>query len=141
MRAFLIADSIRRLAFELLGREFPKVSGLNSEYSRFLETRPGDPRINPLRGRSGSVIAAPGVAVALFTGLGSAPSTAWRGDVLMVAAALGMALHPQRRRRRRPDGATNQNVRLMRPNQVTNLSGAHSTYCRSNSRSLERNSP
>jgi hypothetical protein len=54
MRAFLIADSIRRLAFELFGREFPKVSGLNSEYSRFLEIRPGDPR------RSGSVIAYPG---------------------------------------------------------------------------------
>jgi drug/metabolite transporter (DMT)-like permease len=78
------------------------------------------------------VIATLGAAVALFTGLGSAPSRAWRGDVLMVAAALCMALHPQRRRRRRPDGVTNQNVRLMRLNQVTNLSGAHSTHCRSN---------
>jgi drug/metabolite transporter (DMT)-like permease len=78
------------------------------------------------------VIATLGVAIALFTGLGSAPSRAWRGDVLMVAAALCMALHPQRRRRRRPDGVTYQNVRLMHLNQVTNLSGAHSTYCRSN---------
>jgi drug/metabolite transporter (DMT)-like permease len=56
---------------------------------------------------AGVVVATIGVAVALFTGLDSAPSNAWRGDVLMVAAALCMALHPQRRRRRRPDGVTN----------------------------------
>jgi integrase len=37
------------------------------------------------------VIATLGVAVALFTGLGSARSRAWRGDVLMVAAALNCA--------------------------------------------------
>jgi hypothetical protein len=51
-----------------LGREFPKVSGRIQENWRFLKTRPGDPRINPLHGRSGSVIATMGVAVALFTG-------------------------------------------------------------------------
>ena len=78
------------------------------------------------------MIATLGMAVALFTGPGSAPSRAWRGDVLMVAAALCMALNPQRRGRRRPDGVANQNVRLMRLNQVANLSGAHSTHCRSN---------
>jgi hypothetical protein len=32
----------------------------------------------------------------------------------MVVAALCMALHPQRRRRRRPDEVTNQNVRSNR---------------------------
>ncbi|CAN7337869.1 DMT family transporter [Bradyrhizobium sp. LjRoot220] len=42
---------------------------------------------------AGVVIATVGVAVALFTGLGSAPSTAWRGDLLMVAAALCMAFY------------------------------------------------
>jgi drug/metabolite transporter (DMT)-like permease len=42
---------------------------------------------------AGVVIATVGVAVALFTGLGSAPSGAWRGDVLMVAAALCMAFY------------------------------------------------
>jgi hypothetical protein len=78
------------------------------------------------------VIATPGVAVALFTGLGSAPRERGAMNVLMVAAALCMALHPQRRRRRRPNGVTNQNVRLMRLKQVTNLSGTHATYCRSN---------
>lgn len=42
---------------------------------------------------AGVVIATTGVAVALFTGLGSAPSTAWRGDGLMVAASLCMAFY------------------------------------------------
>ena len=42
---------------------------------------------------AGVVIATVGVAIALFTGLGSAPSTAWRGDLLMVAAALCMAFY------------------------------------------------
>lgn len=42
---------------------------------------------------TGVLIATAGVVVALFTGLGSAPSTAWRGDVLMVAAALCMAYY------------------------------------------------
>ena len=42
---------------------------------------------------AGVVIATTGVAVALFAGLGSAPSSAWRGDVLMVAAALCMAFY------------------------------------------------
>jgi drug/metabolite transporter (DMT)-like permease len=40
---------------------------------------------------AGVVVATIGVAVALFTGLGFAASNAWRGDVLMVAAALCMA--------------------------------------------------
>jgi drug/metabolite transporter (DMT)-like permease len=42
---------------------------------------------------AGVTIATAGVAVALFTGLGSAPSGAWRGDGLMVAAALCMAFY------------------------------------------------
>ena len=42
---------------------------------------------------SGVAIATLGVAVALFTGLGAAPSGAWRGDLLMVAAALCMAFY------------------------------------------------
>jgi drug/metabolite transporter (DMT)-like permease len=42
---------------------------------------------------AGVVIASVGVAVALFTGLGSAPANAWRGDALMVAAALCMAFY------------------------------------------------
>jgi hypothetical protein len=37
-----------------LGRTFPKVSSGIRENSRFLETRPGDRRMNPLRGRCGS---------------------------------------------------------------------------------------
>jgi hypothetical protein len=60
------------------------------------------------------VIAMVGVAVALFTGLASA--TLRRGrDVLMLVAALCMALHPQRLRRRGPEGVTNQNVRPADP--------------------------
>jgi drug/metabolite transporter (DMT)-like permease len=42
---------------------------------------------------AGVGIATLGVAVALFTGLGSAPANAWRGDLLMVAAALCMAFY------------------------------------------------
>jgi hypothetical protein len=52
-----IVSGDRRSNF--LGREFPKVSSQIQENSRFLEIRPGDPRINPLHGRSGSVIATP----------------------------------------------------------------------------------
>ena len=42
---------------------------------------------------AGVMIATVGVVVALFTGLGSAPPGAWRGDVFMVAAALCMAFY------------------------------------------------
>lgn len=41
----------------------------------------------------GVVVATLGVAVALLTDLSSAPSGAWRGDLLMMAAALCMALY------------------------------------------------
>lgn len=41
----------------------------------------------------GVVIAMAGVALALLTGLANAPAGAWRGDLLMVAAALCMALY------------------------------------------------
>jgi len=41
----------------------------------------------------GVLIAMGGVALALLSGLSSAPAGAWRGDVLMVAAALCMALY------------------------------------------------
>jgi drug/metabolite transporter (DMT)-like permease len=41
----------------------------------------------------GVVIAMLGVALALLSGLTSAPAGAWRGDLLMVAAALCMALY------------------------------------------------
>jgi drug/metabolite transporter (DMT)-like permease len=41
----------------------------------------------------GVVIATLGVALALLSGLASAPPGAWRGDLLMVAAALCMALY------------------------------------------------
>jgi drug/metabolite transporter (DMT)-like permease len=41
----------------------------------------------------GVVIATSGVAVALLSDLTSAPSGAWRGDLLMIAAALCMALY------------------------------------------------
>jgi len=41
----------------------------------------------------GALIAMGGVALALLSGLSSAPAGAWRGDVLMVAAALCMALY------------------------------------------------
>jgi hypothetical protein len=54
MPAFLIAKSLWRPMFELLGRKFPKVSSRIQENSRFLETRLGDQRIKPLRARRGS---------------------------------------------------------------------------------------
>src|SRR5437762_7653978 len=41
----------------------------------------------------GVVIATLGVALALLSGLASAPPGAWRGDLLMIAAALCMALY------------------------------------------------
>jgi drug/metabolite transporter (DMT)-like permease len=45
------------------------------------------------RKTTGVVIAMGGVAIALVTGLAYAPAGAWRGDLLMVAAALCMALY------------------------------------------------
>jgi drug/metabolite transporter (DMT)-like permease len=51
--------------------------------------------VEPLSGRKtlGVLVAMSGVAVALFTGLSAAPPGAWRGDLLMVGAALCMALY------------------------------------------------
>ena len=45
------------------------------------------------RKTAGVLVAMGGVALALVTGLASAPSGAWRGDALMVGAALCMALY------------------------------------------------
>ena len=45
------------------------------------------------RKSTGVVIAMTGVAIALLSGLASAPPGAWRGDLLMVGAALCMALY------------------------------------------------
>jgi drug/metabolite transporter (DMT)-like permease len=45
------------------------------------------------RKTAGVLIAMLGVALALVSGFGSAPPGAWRGDLLMVAAALCMALY------------------------------------------------
>ncbi|HUN45147.1 MAG TPA: EamA family transporter [Stellaceae bacterium] len=52
-------------------------------------------RAEPLTARktSGVVVAFAGVAVALATGLADAPAGAWRGDLVMVAGALCMALY------------------------------------------------
>jgi drug/metabolite transporter (DMT)-like permease len=49
----------------------------------------------PLTARkaAGVLVAMSGVFVALLTGLATAPAGAWRGDLLMVAAALCMALY------------------------------------------------
>lgn len=49
----------------------------------------------PLTGRktAGVLVAISGVSMALLTGLATAPDGAWRGDLLMVAAALCMALY------------------------------------------------
>src|SRR3954462_11667874 len=49
----------------------------------------------PLTARKtlGVLIAVAGVAIALLAGLGSAPPGAWRGDLIMVAATLCMALY------------------------------------------------
>lgn len=51
--------------------------------------------VEPLSGRKtlGVLVAMSGVAIALLTGLSAAPPGAWRGDLLMVAAALCMALY------------------------------------------------
>jgi drug/metabolite transporter (DMT)-like permease len=46
-----------------------------------------------LRKSIGVVVATLGVALALLSGLAAAPPGAWRGDLLMVAAALCMALY------------------------------------------------
>jgi drug/metabolite transporter (DMT)-like permease len=46
-----------------------------------------------MRKTTGVLIAMLGVALALLSGLAAAPSGAWRGDLLMVAAALCMALY------------------------------------------------
>src|SRR5262249_8314920 len=45
------------------------------------------------RKSAGVLIAMGGVALALLSGLASAPDGAWRGDLLMVAASLCMALY------------------------------------------------
>jgi drug/metabolite transporter (DMT)-like permease len=52
-------------------------------------------RVEPLTVRKtiGVLLAMAGVAVALLAGLSNAPAGAWRGDLLMVAAALCMALY------------------------------------------------
>ncbi|HMK67089.1 MAG TPA: DMT family transporter [Stellaceae bacterium] len=52
-------------------------------------------RIEPLtvRKTTGVVIAIGGVAVALMTGLATAPEGAWHGDLLMIAGAFCMALY------------------------------------------------
>src|SRR5689334_10569893 len=47
----------------------------------------------PFRKSVGVLIAMLGVALALLSGLSSAPPGAWRGDLLMVAAALCMAFY------------------------------------------------
>ena len=52
-------------------------------------------RAEPLSARktSGVLIATAGVALALATGLGTAPAGAWRGDLLMVGGTLAMAFY------------------------------------------------
>jgi drug/metabolite transporter (DMT)-like permease len=49
----------------------------------------------PLTARkaAGVTIAVTGVSLALVTGLKAAPASAWRGDILMIAAALCMAFY------------------------------------------------
>jgi drug/metabolite transporter (DMT)-like permease len=46
-----------------------------------------------MRKTIGVLVAMSGVALALLSGLATAPDGAWRGDLLMVAAALCMALY------------------------------------------------
>jgi len=46
-----------------------------------------------LRKSTGVALATIGVAIALLTNLGTAPAGAWRGDLLMVAAAFCMAFY------------------------------------------------
>ena len=52
-------------------------------------------RVEPLTTRKtvGVVIATAGVAIALLSGLTEAPNGAWKGDLLMIAAALCMSLY------------------------------------------------
>jgi len=52
-------------------------------------------RVEPLTTRKtmGVVIATAGVAIALLSGLAEAPNGAWKGDLLMVAAAMCMSLY------------------------------------------------
>jgi drug/metabolite transporter (DMT)-like permease len=52
-------------------------------------------KVEPLTGRktAGVLTAMAGVALALLSGLDAAPAGAWRGDLLMVCAALCMALY------------------------------------------------
>jgi len=52
-------------------------------------------RIEPLtmRKTAGVVVAIGGVVIALLAGLAEAPSGAWRGDLIMIAGALCMALY------------------------------------------------
>ena len=59
MRALLILESLWRPAFALFGQKFPKVSSRIQENSRFLETRLGDRRMNPLRAGRGSTLWSP----------------------------------------------------------------------------------
>jgi drug/metabolite transporter (DMT)-like permease len=51
--------------------------------------------VEPLTGRktTGVLLAVTGVAIALLAGFSNAPVDAWRGDLLMVGAALCMALY------------------------------------------------
>jgi drug/metabolite transporter (DMT)-like permease len=46
-----------------------------------------------LRKSTGVVVALGGVALSLITDLGSAPTGAWRGDLMMIAAMLSMAIY------------------------------------------------
>ena len=46
-----------------------------------------------LRKATGVLVAIGGVAIALVTGLAAAPEAAWRGDLIMIAAATCMALY------------------------------------------------
>jgi drug/metabolite transporter (DMT)-like permease len=52
-------------------------------------------RVEPLtvRKTTGVLLATAGVAIALLAGLSNAPTGAWRGDLLMIGAALCMALY------------------------------------------------
>jgi drug/metabolite transporter (DMT)-like permease len=56
---------------------------------------PTTKRVTPTTSRKsgGVVLATIGVAIALLTNLGTAPAGAWRGDLLMVAAAFCMAFY------------------------------------------------
>jgi hypothetical protein len=56
MRAFLIDDSLQRLAFELFGPRIPGSPAESKKTPVFLETSPGELRMNPLRGRRSSAL-------------------------------------------------------------------------------------